>query len=270
MVNQFIESEVLSTPGYTSSWEEFERWWIKNKPEEVHDISRKQFEHHPLISASTLINQSCLGVIDIPHMQYLYLSPNFEKFIDSSDKSYLTEGVRWVFQRIHPDDINAVLLFSELINKYLKKLSEQQRIVYRSCWDFRVRHEQGDYFRVLQQDCVLKYDKEEGIKELLFVATRIENVVSSISQHLRMSVGSESLFYKYDHEEKNLKVIEPLSKREIEIAKLIARSRSMKQIAEQLHISFNTVKVHSANMMRKLMVKDSIEMISLLRNWGFI
>jgi DNA-binding CsgD family transcriptional regulator len=253
----------------SSAWLDFEKWWTGSESAGSLSNTRK-YKHHSLITAAMDINNSSIGVIDILQMKYIYLSPNYGKFIGWQSDDYLERGVQWVFNKIHPDDVQAVLQFSELINKYFKDLPDEEKPLYRSYWDFRFRDEKGVYFRVLQQDCVLKYNRDGNMEELLFVATKIDNVVSSDSQHLKMTNGADSVFYKYDQSVQKMFLIDQLSKREIEIAKLISKSESLKQIAARLNISFNTVKVHSANMMRKLLVKDSIEMISLLRTWKFI
>ncbi|MCS7004740.1 MAG: response regulator transcription factor [Cytophagales bacterium] len=52
-----------------------------------------------------------------------------------------------------------------------------------------------------------------------------------------------------------------LTKREIEILKLVSAGYSTKQIADQLHISHRTVDTHRVNMMRKLEAVNTAELI---------
>ncbi len=53
-----------------------------------------------------------------------------------------------------------------------------------------------------------------------------------------------------------------ITKRELEIIKLIMKGYSSLQIADTLHISNRTVDTHRANLMQKLEVKNSIELIN--------
>ncbi|SMG39475.1 DNA-binding response regulator, NarL/FixJ family, contains REC and HTH domains [Marivirga sericea] len=53
-----------------------------------------------------------------------------------------------------------------------------------------------------------------------------------------------------------------LTKRELEIVKLIMKGYTSNQIAEELFISNRTVDTHRANLMQKLEVKNSIELIN--------
>lgn len=54
----------------------------------------------------------------------------------------------------------------------------------------------------------------------------------------------------------------PLSQREQEILKLIARGKTSENISEALSISHLTVKTHRRNMIRKLQAKNSSELIT--------
>lgn len=62
---------------------------------------------------------------------------------------------------------------------------------------------------------------------------------------------------------------EPLSIREREVLKLIAEGRSNKQIAELLFISTRTVEHHRANMMKKLNIKQTANMVKYAIRKGY-
>ncbi len=54
-----------------------------------------------------------------------------------------------------------------------------------------------------------------------------------------------------------------LSPRELEIFTLLARGRSVRDIAELVHLSPKTVHVHRANLLRKLGVRSSAELVQI-------
>jgi DNA-binding NarL/FixJ family response regulator len=62
----------------------------------------------------------------------------------------------------------------------------------------------------------------------------------------------------------------PLSEREMEILKLLAKGKTSGEIAQALTISDLTVKTHRRNMMRKLKVKNVAAMISKLMGLGHL
>lgn len=63
---------------------------------------------------------------------------------------------------------------------------------------------------------------------------------------------------------KNNPVSELVTAREFEILELLAKGFLYKEIAEQLHISINTLKVHCYNIYQKLHVSNKIEAINMV------
>ena len=54
---------------------------------------------------------------------------------------------------------------------------------------------------------------------------------------------------------------DPLTPREQEVLKLIAEAFTNKQIAETLHLAEKTVESHRANLLRKLGMRDRVELV---------
>jgi DNA-binding CsgD family transcriptional regulator len=254
-----------------SHWQTFKKWRMNKEGKSHDDVSADLYNnHHPLFSPAINISNSVVAVIDLKTLTFIYSSPNYPEFTGWREEDIKTGGIKFVFSKVTPNDQEGVNAFGKLINNYFKQLPDQQRKHFRSYWDFSVCDNKGKIFKVLQQDCAFKYDSKGNIEELLLSAVKIDNIIPDSSQHLRLTNGIENFFYKYDHGKKSIVQLQLLSDREMEIVKMIAKSMTLKEIGANLSISFNTVKVHSANMMRKLQVKDSIEMINLLRVWGFI
>ncbi len=65
-------------------------------------------------------------------------------------------------------------------------------------------------------------------------------------------------------------MIEPLTKREREIVRLIAAGRSNPEIAELLYLSLNTVKWHVKNLYGKLGVSSRVEAAARAQELGLL
>ena len=63
-------------------------------------------------------------------------------------------------------------------------------------------------------------------------------------------------------------LIEPLTKRETEVMALVQKGLSNKDIAEQLFISLNTLKVHIRNLYGKMGVKNRTQALLLIHPKG--
>jgi LuxR family maltose regulon positive regulatory protein len=60
-------------------------------------------------------------------------------------------------------------------------------------------------------------------------------------------------------------LVEPLSEREVEVLQLIAGGLTNREIADQLYLSLNTVKVHTRNIYGKLDVHNRTEAVAKAR-----
>jgi DNA-binding NarL/FixJ family response regulator len=63
---------------------------------------------------------------------------------------------------------------------------------------------------------------------------------------------------------------EPLTPREQEVIKLIAEAHTNAQIAEILHLSEKTVESHRANLLRKLGMRDRVELVRYAIRRGLV
>jgi DNA-binding NarL/FixJ family response regulator len=64
--------------------------------------------------------------------------------------------------------------------------------------------------------------------------------------------------------------LEPLSPRELEVLKLIAEGSSSKEIAATLVLSIKTVERHRANILKKLGMRDRVELTRYAIRRGLI
>lgn len=123
-------------------------------------------------------------------------------------------------------------------------------------------HDNQEYFnqaiRSGAMGFVLKNtDREELIQAVKSVAAGNNFFSKDISM---MIINNYIKTAKEGEERENFKGI-PLTKREIEILKLIATGYSNQEIANILYISYNTVDTHRKNIMHKLSIKNTAGLV---------
>jgi DNA-binding NarL/FixJ family response regulator len=109
--------------------------------------------------------------------------------------------------------------------------------------------------------------KEDSDSELLTAINRVMHEDLYISPHL-MEEFSDDLIRSY--REKGIFPCETLTNREIEVLKLVAEGLTSKEIAELLSISIRTVEHHRANLLKKLNLKNTADLIKHAIQNGFI
>jgi LuxR family maltose regulon positive regulatory protein len=66
------------------------------------------------------------------------------------------------------------------------------------------------------------------------------------------------------------KLVEPLTRRELEVLHLMALGKTNQEIAEQLVVAAGTVKTHAASIYRKLEAANRTEAVSRARHLGLL
>jgi LuxR family maltose regulon positive regulatory protein len=65
-------------------------------------------------------------------------------------------------------------------------------------------------------------------------------------------------------------MVEPLSERELEVLRLVARGLSNREISERLFLAVNTVKGHNQKIFDKLQVQSRTEAVARARELGLL
>lgn len=183
---------------------------------------------------------------------------------------YIEGGVAFSYSKYHPDDLLSLEFFGQLINSYYKSLTQKEKQNYKGFIDIRFIKQDGNYVRILQQDCVLKDDAEGNMALLLLLVTDITNLKDNTRSHLRLTNGTENKLYEYQNSEKKIYPLECPSERELDVFRLISQGYERKQIAEKMGITLATVKTHCQHVFKKLRTADAVETINLLKTVGLL
>ena len=161
---------------------------------------------------------------------------------------------------IHPDDISYVQKTEAAIAEfYYTQLKPEQLLRYKMNYSFRSKMADGSYALLNHQAILLTLDSNGGFGKSLNIHTRIDHISASNNwKYSLIGLDNEPSFMNRSVSEGSpLK----LSKREIEIVKLIGEGLDSAMIAERLFISPKTVKKHRSNMLKKLDVKNTGQVV---------
>ncbi|WP_076445327.1 response regulator transcription factor [Chryseobacterium sp. RU37D] len=108
----------------------------------------------------------------------------------------------------------------------------------------------------------------KGIKSYLDKNSRYDEFIKSIQALLHNEIyicdhakNKMLNFISHEQHQSKIHIKDPLTKREMEILKLICEGLSSKDISEKLFISINTVETHRKRILLKLNVKNSVGVV---------
>lgn len=175
-------------------------------------------------------------------------SPEYEIVGESGDGRDSLEQI----ERLKPDivilDISMPTMTGIEISRYLKKYVPHLKIIILS------QHNNEEYVKQLLKYGIDGYVlKENASDELLKAITEVLKKNIYLSPEITKKVVSNYMNFEKHTDHNELKFhFSLLSSREREILKLIAEGKSNNEIAVSLFISYQTVKTHRANIMKKL------------------
>ena len=127
---------------------------------------------------------------------------------------------------------------------------------------FRVKHTNGNIRWIYATSVVFEKD-EKGIPQKTIVTAM------DITDHLHTNESLGKVL-KETRQRRHKKVLKSLTKREVEIIRLLAEGMSTKGIAEHLNRSFHTIETHRGNIKHKLGCKNVAEIAAMGYRMGLV
>lgn len=234
------------------------------------EFANDLLQSNPLLIETLRLRKASVAVIDLQTMRYLCAIGDLEPIIGWSNEEILREGVPFFLSKLEEVDYLGLEKMSMAMTEYVSNLRPEELATFKSFFDFRMIRPNGHRVRILQEGIVLKQDLAGNIWLLLALISDISHLKRSSRQHLRLATAQSEAIYTFDNQSLQLSKLENLSKREIEIAKLVGEKLTSQEIGERLFISTNTVNTHRQNMVRKIGMADMMEMNNFLMAYQFI
>lgn len=236
-----------------------------------HPLDPEERDFLPILNAQKHWQDHVFVLTDHSTMEFLYVSKNTKQYLGYTHQDILREGVDMFCPLIHPDDIQRIsTVFRDFFGAYFS-FPIEERLSFRYCNDLRIKGPDGKYVWWLQEVTFLKTDHMGRPLLSLSSLTNITSLKQDDSLNLYIGKYEDAINYTI-RVAKHYPLGEelPLSKRELEILKLISDGYLSKQIADKLHISFHTVNTHRQHMLEKTHTFNSSDLIRYAYQHGLI
>ncbi|AHM59635.1 LuxR family transcriptional regulator [Flammeovirgaceae bacterium 311] len=225
-------------------------------------------QFNDILSAGPVI----VSVFNNLTFKFDYISPNVEPFLGVSPEDVIGLGREdFMTCYIHPEDLEIVgtKLIPELVN-FLINEAKGDILNYSVHYNYRMKAASGKWIKIEQQTSPLKADQHGMIQLEQNFCTQVgkadfdELYPIKLNITCRNSAGVYESCFSRIFLQKKIKA-ESLTPREFDILKLLAAGKTSGEIANALHISEATTITHRRNMLQKLNLKNTSELIV----WAF-
>ena len=208
-------------------------------------------------------------VFDLRTQQFTFISSNTKEIFGYDAALFTDHGQHFLNQIRHPADLASTWKLLKKIWSFIIAVPPTSRAQFKFNLDYRVVKPTGEEVRILEQIAVLQQDSKGNITHILGICNEITSWKKSCQQIASVisSLDHTVVFFTSDEHEHH-PALTVLSKRELEIVRLLAQGYSSKCIADKLFISFHTVNTHRQHMIEKTKTRNTGELIQFASSRG--
>lgn len=217
-------------------------------------------------------NSTFFCVTNTQDLSFKFISKNLYACLGIESKVLETRGMRYFWSLIHPEDIDKWLEgLNALMDFTLAEVNEDERQYMNYTWNYRLKHANETYVNVIQNTTPLEFDAQMkpiiGLAHYTVIHSDIVLPITGTAKYLNENEEYEIRYYNNFSQ----KLLEGgLTNRERDIVRLLVLNYSSKKIANKLNISPNTVDTHRRNILKKLNISSTGELVALMKmnvNW---
>ncbi|MFD2540795.1 LuxR C-terminal-related transcriptional regulator [Lacinutrix gracilariae] len=200
-------------------------------------------------------------------LTFEYISKNFNSCIGIDANELKAKGMRYFWSRIHPDDIDVWLsALNSLMEFTIGGINAEERQKANYTWNYRFKNANGDYVNIIQNTTPIAFNSEMkpiiGLAHYTVLDPNIKMQITASAKLLNNKNEYETIYFN-NHSQKLLEG--GLSNRERDVVRLLVLNNTSKEISEKLSISSHTVDTHRRNILKKLNISSTGELLGMLK-----
>lgn len=213
-------------------------------------------------------NTTFFCITNTVNQSFEYVSKNFKVCTGLSKQKMLDEGMDYFWTLFHAKDIKIWLsCLNELMTFTMNELDDEKRKRMSYTWNYRIKNAKGKYITIIQNTTPLQFDKDHkpiiGLAHYTVLDGDINMDICACAKYLNEDNEYETLFYK---NMSNTNLLDVISNRERDVIRLLLSKKTSLEIAEGLNISKHTVDTHRRNILKKLNLSSTFELISYFKS----
>jgi DNA-binding CsgD family transcriptional regulator/PAS domain-containing protein len=219
------------------------------------------------LQALAEVSNSGVQIFDIHQKQMVFFSSNIGKALGYAPADYEALNYKFFETKMHPDEQYQLALKGVSSLKLFNAFSNDEKLNHKAIFEFKMLNAEGKYVRVIDQYQVLELDKKGQIWLMLSMVDISPNQETDSPIKCQILNFRTGHFIPFDTDEQP--ALE-LTKRELEILKLVKQGYLSKEISDKLSISVHTVNTHRYRVLEKLGANNSFEAVVFASKYGLL
>lgn len=206
-------------------------------------------------------------ITNTQNLTFEFISKNMASCLGLDKQELMKGGMREFWNRIHPEDIEIWLkALNDLMQHTLQEIPLKERSRMSYTWNYRLKNGKEEYVNIIQNTTPLEFDADMkpiiGLAHYTVFDPKIKMQITATAKLLNNNNEYET---KYFNNFSQKLLTNGLSNRERDVIRLLTINKTSKEIAESLNISPNTVDTHRRNILKKLNISSTGELIGMLK-----
>lgn len=250
------------------------------QPKKINALYNEIFDTYPKVEIEEHIkklieldyfypyNSTFYCITNTVKQNFEFVSKNFTACTGLSREKMMAGGMDYFWTLFHPEDIKLWLeSLNNLMTFTMTELDDEQRKRTSYTWNYRIKNADNNYVNIIQNTTPLQFDDAKkpiiGMAHYTVLNGELAMDICATAKYLNDKNEYETLFYQ---NVSNTKLLGLISNRERDIIRLIITKNTSEAIAEKLNISVHTVNTHRRNILKKINIDSTYELISYFKN----
>jgi len=227
--------------------------------------------HHPALKNLSSIGPCFYIVADLYTLEIIKVGEGSKQVIGHSPEEIKKIGGDFTFQIVHPDDLKACTQLLKVAWEFFAQLSVDLKYSHICNFYYRAIKKDGSIIKVQLQVVNVEMDSDDNILVTANFITDITHLGLSSEVKLTIVDTDTNTCFSATAPQHNLSKESPLlTRREVEILRMLTKGYNSRRIAEELVISYYTVRTHRKNILEKFGKRNTAELVSYMLYNGLI
>ncbi|GAB1308711.1 hypothetical protein KH5_13940 [Urechidicola sp. KH5] len=212
------------------------------------------------------------SVTNTRDLSFHYISKNVFSILGYTQQEIVDGGMRFFWSKIHPEDIDIWLkTLADLMQFTMNEIAVEDRRNMTYVWNYRMINSNGAYVNIVQNTTPLEFDEHDkpiiGLAHYTVLHGEVPMPITASAKLMNEQNEYETVYFNNFSQRL---LTDGLSNRERDVIRLLALDYTSKEISSKLNISSNTVDTHRRNILKKLKVSSTGELVGLIKSYQLI